>query len=197
MVLAHHVIITAYGFWLPNDQRGSWSDFVRRWELLQFGPATKVATTRSVANRRFDGAVRNAAREALTYRPVIFDGQQALRIANGFADGVKRSGYVIHACCILPDHVHLIIRRHVYRIEQVANRLKGSATRFLTDTEMHPMQDQIPAGGALPSPWGVGLWKVFLDSPEDIRRAIAYVEANPAKAGKKTQHWSFVVPYAV
>lgn len=28
MVLAYHVIFGAYGFWLPNDPRGSWSKFV-------------------------------------------------------------------------------------------------------------------------------------------------------------------------
>ena len=38
-VLAYHLILTAYGFWLPNDPRGSWSDFVRAWELRRFGPA--------------------------------------------------------------------------------------------------------------------------------------------------------------
>src|SRR5438034_5148372 len=42
MVLASHGIFTAYGFWLPNDPRGSWSDFVRSWELfLAGGFATK------------------------------------------------------------------------------------------------------------------------------------------------------------
>jgi hypothetical protein len=28
MILAFHAIFGAYGFWLPNDPRGSWSDFV-------------------------------------------------------------------------------------------------------------------------------------------------------------------------
>ena len=37
MVLASHVIIGMYGFWLPNDERGSWSDFVGSWEVLRFG----------------------------------------------------------------------------------------------------------------------------------------------------------------
>ena len=46
-VLAAHVIFTAYGFWLPNDPRGSWSDFVASWELLKFGRATKVTTRAS------------------------------------------------------------------------------------------------------------------------------------------------------
>jgi hypothetical protein len=47
MVRWHHLIITAYGFWLPNDPRGSWSDFVGAWELLRFGEATKVDDKRS------------------------------------------------------------------------------------------------------------------------------------------------------
>ena len=42
MILGYHLIITAYGFWLPNDPRGSWSDFVGAWELLRFGRATKT-----------------------------------------------------------------------------------------------------------------------------------------------------------
>ena len=46
MVIAYHLILSAYGFWLPNDERGSWSDFVRSYELYAFGPATKADTRR-------------------------------------------------------------------------------------------------------------------------------------------------------
>ena len=42
MVYAYHVIISAYGFWLPNDPRGSWSDMVRKYELLRYGPAWRT-----------------------------------------------------------------------------------------------------------------------------------------------------------
>ncbi|MEX0703139.1 MAG: hypothetical protein WD069_13675 [Planctomycetales bacterium] len=52
MFHAYHVIFGAYGFWLPNDPRGSWSDFVGSWELLQFGRATKVTTRRSLAHSK-------------------------------------------------------------------------------------------------------------------------------------------------
>ena len=34
LVIAYHLIYTTYGFWLPNDPRGSWSDFVRCWGLF-------------------------------------------------------------------------------------------------------------------------------------------------------------------
>jgi hypothetical protein len=36
-MLAFHAIFTAYGFWLPNDTRGSWSDWVGAWELFRRG----------------------------------------------------------------------------------------------------------------------------------------------------------------
>ena len=42
MVHAYHAIFGAYGFWLPNDPRGSWTTFVGSWELNPFGPATKT-----------------------------------------------------------------------------------------------------------------------------------------------------------
>ncbi len=41
MIHAYHAIFGAYGFWLPNDPRGSWSDFVGAWELLRFGKSTR------------------------------------------------------------------------------------------------------------------------------------------------------------
>src|SRR5882757_6425768 len=54
MIIGYHVIFSTYGFWLPNDPRGSWSEFVGSWELFRHGRATKVAVTRSVAHRRHD-----------------------------------------------------------------------------------------------------------------------------------------------
>ena len=55
MVLGYHVIIGAYGFWLPNDPRKSWSDFVGSWDLFRFGKATTTTETRSLAGRRMIG----------------------------------------------------------------------------------------------------------------------------------------------
>jgi hypothetical protein len=37
-----------------------------------------------------------------------------------------------------------------------------------------------------------GEWKVYLDTEEEVRRAIAYVEENPLKEGKRRQRWGFV-----
>ena len=131
MVLGYHVIFTAYGFWLPNDPRGSWSDLVRSWELARFGPATKVGVRRSVAGVRHDWEARQEAKGALRYLPVSFCGRQCVAIAHGFKRAIERSGFLIYACSILPEHVHLVIARHTYSVERVRQQLKGEAAKAL------------------------------------------------------------------
>jgi REP element-mobilizing transposase RayT len=192
MILAYHAIFTAYGFWLPNDPRGSWSDFVRNWELLKFGDAIKTNKRKSLAYSAHNAALRAAAKQALRYPPVIFNGLQARAIARGFIRAVQRTRCKILACSIMPDHVHLVIARHRYRIEQLVGLLKGNATRRLQDEGLHPMSSHVPIGQSLPSPWVRNGWNVFLNTPADITRAIQYVNNNPLKEGLRAQHWSFV-----
>lgn len=87
MVLAYHVILGTYGFWLPNDPRGSWSDWVWSWELFRFGgPATKVDSPHSVAHVPHDRRIRLAAKMILKYPPVRFNGTQARAVGRGFAE---------------------------------------------------------------------------------------------------------------
>src|SRR5687767_14640948 len=61
MILAFHSIFSMYGLWMPNDPRGSGTDYVAVWELFRYGPATKVRTRHSVAAKPHDRAQRFAA----------------------------------------------------------------------------------------------------------------------------------------
>src|SRR5262245_40258099 len=106
MVLGYHLIIGAYGFWLPNDPRGSWSEFVGSWDLFRYGRATTTSETCSLASVPHDWQSRLKAKEALKYPAVEFNGIQAKAIATGFGNYVRRSGLQIWACAILPGHLH-------------------------------------------------------------------------------------------
>ena len=192
MVIASHVILSAYGFWLPNDPRGSWSDFVRSWELFRFGKATKTDQRRSLAWDEHDRHRRLAAKKALKYPPVKFTGAQARAVGRGFGERVESSGLSVLACSILPDHVHMVVRRHSYHIEQIVNLLKGAATRRLVAEEIHPFARHARSDGRPPPMWAKGQWKVFLNNAADIERAIRYVEGNPMREGLPRQRWSFV-----
>jgi REP element-mobilizing transposase RayT len=195
MVHAYHVIFSTYGFWLPNDPRGSWSDFVGAWELLRFGNATKTTERRSLAWDPHDVALRLAAKQSLKYPPVEFTGLQARAVGRGFHQFAKTNGLTIWACAILPQHVHMVIARHHYPVEQIVNLLKGDATRQLKKENLHPLAQYQPAEGKLPKCWGRGEWKVFIDNEPQIRAAIRYVEQNPLKENKPLQRWPFVVPF--
>jgi REP element-mobilizing transposase RayT len=195
MVLAHHLLISAYGFWLPNDPRGSWSDFVRAWELARYGEATKVTTRASLAAKPHDRKLRLAAKQSLKYPAVKFTGAQARSIGQGFGRYVERSGIVVWACAILPCHIHLVVRRHRYSAETMMQQFKGNGTMQLNRDKLHPLAAFAETDKSAPSPWGEHGWKVFLDSDADIWRAIKYVDDNPLKEGKPRQHWSFVTRY--
>ena len=176
--------------------RFSWSDFVGAWDLfLAGGRATSTVTRRSVAGAPHDYQARMRTKEALKYPAVVFNGQQAQSVANGFAQMAETSGYRIHACSILPQHVHLVIGRHKYKVESVVRLLKGQASRMLEDDNRHPLAQFKLPDDTLPTPWASKCWKAFLNTPEDIQRAIVYVENNPIKDGKRAQKWRFVVPY--
>jgi REP element-mobilizing transposase RayT len=195
MVLGSHVIFSAYGFWLPNDPRGSWSDFVGAWELRRFGPATKTTERRSVAHRDHDQRLRLAAKNALKLPAVHFTGAQALAIATGFRTYIRKSGLIVWACSILPEHVHLVVARFRTTVEQMVIQLKGEATQQLIRDNLHPFSNKVHPNGRAPKCWVRGEWKVFLDSTEAIVRSIEYVRQNPIKEGKPAQEWSFVIPF--
>jgi REP element-mobilizing transposase RayT len=195
MVRAYHVIFGMYGFWLPNDPRGSWSDYVWSWELLRFGPATKTMETRSLAYQQHDRWLRLKAKEALKYPPVILNGIQARTVGEGFAEYLRRSKIDVWACAILPDHAHLVVGRFRLKIESVVNQLKGAATRALVEKNLHPLGHIRLPNGRPPKCFARGLWAPFLETDDEIVRSIGYVDGNPEKEGKPRQNWSFVKPY--
>ncbi len=195
MIHAYHVIFSTYGFWLPNDPRGSWSDFVGAWELYKYGPATKVYTRRSSAHDFHDHALRQDAKKALKYPPVHFTGLQARAVARGFAQYAVHTKLTIWACSIMPDHVHLVFQRTGRLSERIVNQLKGAATKQIVLEDIHPLAEHARTDGRVPKMWARGLCKVFLNSEAAIFRAIEYVEQNPVKEGKPRQRWNFVLPF--
>jgi len=174
--------------------RWPWSQVVREYELACFGPATKVNTTRSVAATPHDYKQRLAAKKALRYPPVCFDGVQAKVVAEGFALACEEANYRALAFAIMPDHAHLLLERHPRHIDQIASHLKAKATQVLSHAQLHPMTMFKSPGGRLPSPWARKYWCPFVDSERQMATAIRYVENNPLKAGLKRQQWSFVKP---
>jgi REP element-mobilizing transposase RayT len=192
-LIAFHGIISAYGFWLPNDPRGSWSTWVGAWELFRYGPARKVSTRRSVAGRTHDRQRRYEAKRALKHEPARFTGAQARAVAQGFGQVAYDSGYTIHALAVMPEHLHVVAAARDRDPGQIIGHLKRGATDRLIADGIHPFDHG--AERIERSCWSDRAWKVYLDNIRDARRAIAYVEDNPRKEGLRRQRWSFVTPF--
>jgi REP element-mobilizing transposase RayT len=194
MICGYHIIFGAYGFWLPNDPRGSWSDFVGSWELFRYGTATKSGERITLDENPGSRQRLLTARQELRRPAVQFSGEQARTIGSAFGAYFKQAQLPVWACAILPDHVHLIVGRPHLDIERLIPQLKGQATEELMRNGLHPFGSVLDRRGRPPKCFGRGGWKVYLDL-DDIELAIRYVEENPLKEGKRAQRWSFVVPW--
>ena len=195
MIHGYHLIFGTYGFWLPNDPRGSWSDFVNSWELARFGKATKSAERSDVDVDQL-AQWRLAAQRTLKYPSVVLSDIQIKAVGTGFGNSVQKSGLTVWACSILPQHVHLVVARHTYSAEQMVNLLKGEATKSMKSQAIHPLQTCADSKGKVPTMWAEGQWIVYLDSEPAIESAIHYVEENPLKEGAPQQQWPFVSPFS-
>lgn len=135
------------------------------------------------------------AKEALKYPAVVLTGVQARAVGHGIAAIVPKVGLVIHACAILPEHLHVVVAAHRLGGDEIIACLKRAGTRVMNDAGMHPLAAYARKSGKHPCPWAEGGWKVYLNSVLEMRDRIRYVEQNPIRAGFKPQRWSFAVPY--
>ncbi len=186
LVIAYHLVWTAYGWWLPNDPRGSGSQTIRSDILSQLGEIHHGRKQLQPTGRDVRRFYENAA-DRLKHALLTFDDAQREIIGEAFAELIKQERYTCYACAIMPDHVHLLIRKHKHMAEQMAERLMEVSRAKLIEadlrTKTHPTWIAGPG------------WNVFLYHPDEIRRTIRYIEENPTKIGLPAQRWPFVKVY--
>lgn len=185
LVIAYHLIWTAYGCWLPNDPRGSGSHMIRKDILAELGElhyGRKPVQPLGVEIRHFYQQASCLLQHALrTFTP-----EERSRLGEAFAQVLHAERYTCYACAIMPDHIHMLIRKHKHPAETMIEKLKQASRELLIASSHRPIDHPT---------WGGGGWKVFLDHPEEIRRTIRYVEKNPLPLGEAVQSWPFVTAY--
>ena len=182
MVIAHHLVWTGYGWWLPNDPRGSMSKEIRNDLLKELGELhygrKKIQPVPSAIRQFY-----SEAQSRLKHPLLEFSAREMSVIGESFARTIARNKYTCYACAIMRDHVHVLIRRHRDRAEEMISALQETSC-----TAMAPLHNGHPI-------WGGPGWKVFLETPDDIRRTIRYIQNNPPKQRLPAQSWTFVAPY--
>lgn len=181
MIVGYHLIWTVYGSWLPNDPRGSSSHEIRSAKIadlgeLHFGRKRVQPAGREI-RKFYDAAHPRLKHDFLTLSPGEINAT-----AGALAELMRRRPYTCYACAIMPDHVHLLIRRHRDVPEKIIAELQDASREAILRRGERPASHPV---------WGGPGWKVYLDGAEDMRRVVAYIERNPAFP----QRWGFVQPY--
>ena len=185
MIIAHHLIWTCYGWWLPNDPRGSGSHAIRTDLLADLGNlhyGRKRVQPPGDEVRAFyeDAATR------LKHPLMTFKSGELSTVGSFFAQAIRHLVYTCYAAAVMPDHVHLVIRKHRDRAESMIEALQEMTQQPVVGAGLRPADHPV---------WTRGGWKVFLDSPDDMRRTVRYVEDNPVKIGLPRQMYPWVTAY--
>lgn len=184
LVIAYHLIWTSYGWWLPNDPRGGGSQFITSDIVSQLGELhwgrKKIQPAGRVIREFYE-----QAHSWLKHEPRLFSMQEIHIIASAISECIAVEKYTCWACAVMPDHVHILIRKHRDSAEEMIMKLKALSRKRLIEgaNSRFPGDHPIWAGGHG--------WKVFLDHPDEVHRTIRYVQKNPAIG----QSWNFVKPY--
>ena len=101
-------------------------------------------------------------------------------------DVIGSEGYTCYAAAVMPDHVHLVIRKHRDRGEVMIEKLQDLTRLPTVGAGLRPMEHPV---------WTRGGWKVFLNAPDEVRRTVRYVEDNPVKIGLPRQSYPWVTIY--
>lgn len=185
MVAGFHLIWTAYGWWLPNDPRGSTSHEIRVEQIAELGElhyGRKPVPPPSREIRCFYDQARDQLRHPLSaLEQTDFD-----LVAASFGKVITERRYSCYECAIMPDHVHMLIRKHRDHAETMIECLQKASREKLIETGRRAATHPV---------WGGPRWKVFLYTQSDFVRIVNYIRQNPIKAGLPAQHWSFVKEY--
>ena len=124
IVIAHHLIFTAYGWWLPNDPRGSNSKTIRNDVIADLGEI-HFGRKRVQPASGVIGAFYCEVDKRLRHELLIFSERDVAAIATAFEDVTKEERYTCWACAIMPDHVHVLIRKHKHLAEEMIARFQN------------------------------------------------------------------------
>ncbi|HEX4413802.1 MAG TPA: transposase [Lacipirellulaceae bacterium] len=94
----------------------------------------------------------SSADEHLEYPRIRFDAEQRDAIGLVFGDVIAERNYTCYACAIMPDHVHMVIRKHRDSAEQMTGNLQGASRTWLRNNGI--VSEENPT-------WTSNGWKVF------------------------------------
>jgi REP element-mobilizing transposase RayT len=193
-IIAHHLILTLYGHWPPNDIRGSGSDVVHSEDLAALGPIHHGRKPEHLQPTREELRAFHKQVKQVLYHPVFWlDSAKRQALTETFRDVVRRNQYTVYACAICRNHVHLVIRRHR---DDALTMWHTLAEAMIERLRRGDFFDVAPVNNiAHHQVLASRPYKVFLFTPQETWTRISYTEENPEKEGLARQTYDFVTAY--
>jgi REP element-mobilizing transposase RayT len=184
MIAGYHLIWTIYGWWLPNDPRGSTSHSIRAASIAGLGEL-HYGRKRIQPSGRVIREFHDAARAVLKHQLLELTTSEIEVAGGAFAEVIRARSYTCYACAILPDHVHVLIRKHRDQAETMIARLQDASRAAVRQCRLREVDHPV---------WGGDGWKVYLETRDDMERTVAYIGKN-LRGKQAGQTWAFVKPY--
>jgi len=185
MVIATHIILIGYGHWLPNDPRGSYSKNVFIPHIAELGPlhqGRNPVQPSAPELREF----HQQAKTALTFPVHWFSLEERAVIRDTFAEFHKEHRITSYACAILPNHIHILVRRHFLSGQKIHNLLKACAGEALKRGGFLPVAHPV---------FNAGQATHFKDTPSLTYECARYIADNFAKHNLPEERYEFVSEY--
>jgi REP element-mobilizing transposase RayT len=161
-----HLAWTAYGTWLPGDDRGHWSPLFDEYDrILERGGRLAYG----------DPISQFAARERMTEPAKILNTDDRLLVADkigSLAGGPNQPR--AYAAAIEETHVHLLLGPVAEKIHKTAGRIKGTTSSALL---------KLPANRGRSHIWTARYWKVFLYDDAAFVAVKRYIEEHNLRRG--------------
>lgn len=185
MIIAHHLILTGYGHWLPNDPRGSMSGKVYTERLGELGEP-HCGRRKDQPSRGELRAFHRRAAEGLALPVLWWDSAERQALVDAFGEVVVGEKLTCYACAVLNNHTHLLIRTHRLKGDEMVGLLKSAGRTVMRDQNLAPQLHPIFSADSC---------DVFKSDPKSVRTCIQYIDRNHTKHRLTALTCNFVVPY--
>jgi len=185
VVIAHHLVLTGYGHWLPNDPRGSMSEATWCPDLAELAESHygRKRVQPSVGELR---AFYQQAQKRLARPTLWWDARERVELVRAFSDAVTRERLTCYACAVLRNHAHLLVRRHRLKAEDMIALLKDAGRWRLREADLAPADHPVFSADSC---------HVFKSTPQLVRGCVQYIHDNYTKHDLPPIPCDAVVPY--
>ena len=128
-----------------------------------------------------------ATADGLLAFPVLwFDQPQRMALVDAIASVVQRERLTCWACAVLSNHMHVLVRRHRLKGDQMHALMRNACIQTLREQGLVPRDHPVLSARAC---------DVFKDDVLSVRTCVSYINDNFPKHRLPVEIYPFVKPY--